>query len=168
MGWGLLLPRGWTGLLTFGGVFYGLLNTIRFSDTITVGSIIVASIVIVAGGVVTFRNNMRTFWRNLAEERAEQIKVLEEHGREREIHMAQLQEQSKVELGRVLEEQREIRHELKAQLAAAVATLRAEQQKTDLSAVLEELANHHREAMANMETGLERQTRMLDLLQARE
>ncbi len=167
MGWGLLIPRGWAGMLTLGGVGWGLVSTVRFSDTVTVGSIIVASMVIVAGGVITFRNNMRTFWRNLAEERAEQIKVLEEHARERELHLAHMQEQWKAELAKTVEEQREVRHELKAQLAAAVANLRVEQAKTDLSAVLEESAKHHKEAMANMEMGLERQTRMLDLLEAR-
>jgi hypothetical protein len=73
MDWGLLIPKGWPGLLAVAGVISGVVGGIRLSDTLTIGSILVASAVVIAGGIFSFRNNMRTFWRNLAEERQEQI-----------------------------------------------------------------------------------------------
>ena len=167
MGWGLLIPRGWPGVLTIGGVLYGLIGSIRLEDTVTIGSILVAAVVIIAGGVFTFKNNMRTFWRNLAEERAEQIKVLEQHGHEKDVRIAELQEHARVDLAKVADEQRTVRHELKNQIAALTASLRIEQEKTDLSALVDQLAIQHREAMERMEEGLNRQARMLELLETR-
>jgi sensor histidine kinase YesM len=164
MGWSALLPQGWTGLLAFFGVISGLVATVRFSDTITIGSIVVASMVVVAGGIFTFRNNMRTFWRNLAEERQEQIKVLEEHAREREEHMLELQEQYHAQLSETAEQQRLLRHELKNELVSVKALLAVEHSKTDLSALLDLLARQHDEAMQKMEAGMERQMRILGLL----
>jgi murein L,D-transpeptidase YcbB/YkuD len=146
-GWGLLVPKGWAGVLAVGGVIWGVLGAIRFQDTITVGSILIAALVIVAGGVFTFRNNMRTFWRNLAEERAEQIKVLEQRGQEKDAQIIQLQEAAKAELAKTADEQRAIRHELKNQIAELRASLRVEQTKTDLTSLLEQLATQHAEAM---------------------
>jgi sensor histidine kinase YesM len=164
MGWGALLPQGWPGLLASFGVISGLFATIRFSDTVTIGSIIVASLVVIAGGVFSFRNNMRTFWRNLAEERQEQIKVLEDHAREREEHMLELQEQYHVQLAETAEQQRLLRHDLKNELASVKALLALEHSKTDLSALLDLLARQHDEAMQRMNTGMENQTRILGLL----
>jgi glutaminase len=152
------------GLLTSCGVISGLVATIHFSDTVTIGSIIVASLVVIAGGVFSFRNNMRTFWRNLAEERAEQIKVLEEHARQREEHMLELQEQNHAQLAETAEQQGLLRHELKNELAAVKALLAVEHSKTDLSALLDLLARQHDEAMQKMEAGMERQMRILGLL----
>jgi hypothetical protein len=166
MGWGLLIPKGWAGVLTISGVTYGLISTIHFSDTITVGSIIVASLVVIAGGIFTFRNNMRTFWRNLAEERQEQIRVLEDHGLEKDAKIAALQEHAKAEFAKTADEQRAIRHELKNQIAELTATLRVEREKTDLTALVEQLAVQHREAMDRMDEGLRRQTQILDILEA--
>jgi uncharacterized membrane protein YccC len=164
MGWDLLIPKGWSGLLAVSGVIYGVFGTVRFSDTVTIGSIIVASLVVIAGGVFSFRNNMRTFWRNLAEERQEQIKVLEEHAREREEHMLELQEQYHEQLATSAEQQRLLRHELKNELVAVKALLAVEHSKTDLSALLDLLARQHDEAMQRMNTGMENQTRILGLL----
>jgi sensor histidine kinase YesM len=164
MGWGLLLPQGWPGLFVLVGVGSGLVGAVRFSDTITIGSIVVASMVVVAGGIFTFRNNMRTFWRNLAEERQEQIKVLEEHAREREEHMLELQEQYHAQLAETAEQQRLLRHELKNELVSVKALLAVEHSKTDLSALLDLLARQHDEAMQRMNTGMENQTRILGLL----
>jgi flagellar basal body-associated protein FliL len=151
-------------MLAISGVAYGLLNTIRASDTITIGSIIVASLVVIAGGVFSFRNNMRTFWRNLAEERQEQIKVLEEHAHDRENQMLELQDQYHVQLAEAAEQQRLLRHELKNELAAVKALLAVEHSKTDLSSLLDLLARQHDEAMQKMRTGMENQTRILGLL----
>jgi sensor histidine kinase YesM len=151
-------------MLAISGVAYGLLNTIRVSDTITIGSIVMASLVIVAGGIFSFRNNMRTFWRNLAEERQEQIKVLEEHAHDRENQMLELQDQYHVQLAEAAEQQRLLRHELKNELAAVKALLAVEHSKTDLSSLLDLLARQHDEAMQKMRTGMENQTRILGLL----
>jgi sensor histidine kinase YesM len=164
MGWGLLLPKGWSGLLAAFGVISGLIGAVRFSDTVTIGSIIVASLVVIAGGVFSFRNNMRTFWRNLAEERQEQIKVLEDHAHERENQMLEQQEQYHVQLAEAAEQQQLLRHELKNELASVKALLAVEHSKTDLSALLDLLARQHDEAMKRMETGMQNQGRILGLL----
>jgi flagellar basal body-associated protein FliL len=164
MGWDLLLPKGWSGALASFGVVTGLVGTVRFSDTITIGSIVVASLVVVAGGIFSFRNNMRTFWRNLAEERQEQIKVLEDHAHEREAQVLELQEQYHVQLAEAAEQQRLLRHDLKGELASVKALLALEHSKTDLSALLDLLARQHDESMLRMETGMENQKRILGLL----
>jgi sensor histidine kinase YesM len=161
MGW---VPQGWPGLLALVGVTSGLIGAVRFSDTVTIGSIIVASLVVIAGGVFSFRNNMRTFWRNLAEERAEQIKVLEDHAHERENQMLELQDQYHVQLAEAAEQQRLLRHELKNELAAVKALLAVEHSKTDLTALLDLLSRQHDEAMQRMRTGMENQARILGLL----
>jgi len=139
LGW--LIPRSITSILAYGSSLVALLAQIQFSNTITVGSIIVAALVVIASGLFTLRNNMRSFWRNLAEERGEEIKVLEKHLREREDARAQ-----------DAEEQRAIRHELKNQIAELNANLRVEQTKTDLSALIELLAKQHTEAMTQFST----------------
>jgi sensor histidine kinase YesM len=164
MGWDLLIPKGWTGVLASFGVISGLIGAVRFSDTVTIGSIIVASLVVIAGGVFSFRNNMRTFWRNLAEERQEQIKVLEEHAHERENQMLELQDQYHEQLAKAAEQQRLLRHELKNELASVKALLAVEHSKTDLSSLLELLARQHDEAMQKMKTGMDNQARILGLL----
>jgi Flp pilus assembly pilin Flp len=51
-------------------------SSVSFSNTIGLGSIITAAIVVVAAGVFTLRNNLKSFWKTLAEERGEQVKVL--------------------------------------------------------------------------------------------
>jgi flagellar basal body-associated protein FliL len=139
-------------------------STIGVSNTITIGSIIVASLVVVAGGIFSFRNNMRTFWRNLAEERQEQIKVLEEHAHDRENQMLELQDQYHAQLAEAAEQQRLLRHELKNELASVKALLAVEHSKTDLSSLLELLARQHDEAMQKMKTGMDNQARILGLL----
>jgi sensor histidine kinase YesM len=166
MGWGLLLPKGWPGLFAVVTVIYGLIGAIKFSDTITIGSIIVASMVVVAGGIFSFRNNMRTFWRNLAVERQEEIKVLTDKLTESEERYRELQAQSRTEAEKIAEEQRSIRHDLKAQLATAQKLLEIEHAKTDLSSLMEQLGSQHHEAMRRMQEGLDRQGRMLQILES--
>jgi hypothetical protein len=119
---------------------------------------------VIAGGVFSFRNNMRTFWRNLAEERQEQIRVLEEHAHDRETQVLELQEQYHVQLAEASEQQRHLRHELKTELASVKALLAVEHSKTDLSALLDLLARQHDAAMQRMEEGMENQKRILGLL----
>lgn len=164
MGWGLFVPRGWAGLLALSGTAWGIISAVHFSDTITVGSIIVASLVVIAGGVFTFRNNMRTFWRNLAEERQAQIAVLEQRLADSEERLRNLQEEARVQMAEAMNEQRIIRHDLKAQLAAADKLLAAEHAKTDLTGLMEQLAAQHSEAMGKVVAGLHKQDRILELL----
>jgi hypothetical protein len=122
--------------------------------------------VVVAGGIFSFRNNMRTFWRNLAVERQEEIKVLIDKLGESEERYRELQTQARSEAERIAEEQRSIRHDLKAQLAAVNKLLEAEHAKTDLSALMEQLGSQHHDAMQRMEAGLARQGRILQILEA--
>lgn len=157
----LLIPKGWA--LAVWGVS-GILAVVQFSNTITVGSIVIAAAVVVLAGVFTLRNNVRSFWRGLAEERAEKITSLEQVVKERETQVRILQEQSRAEMASYAEEQRIVRHELKNQLAAAMATLQVEQAKTDLSALLELLAKQHSEAMAGIAEGLGKQDELIRVL----
>ena len=164
--WGLLIPKGWAGFVVIGGVTSGILANISFSDTVTLGSILTAALVVIAGGIFSFRNNMRTFWRNLAVERQEEIKVLTRKLAESEDRYRDLQQQAREEATHIAEEQRSIRHDLKAQLAASQKLLEIEHSKTDLTALMEQLGRQHTDAMQHMQEGLERQTRMLHLLES--
>ncbi len=110
----------------------------------------VAALVIVLGGLFTLRNNLRTFWRDLALERAEHITSLEHTVKERDQKILALQEQGRVDMLKLTEEQRVVRHELKNELAAATAALHAERAKTDLSVILELLARQHTELMEKL------------------
>lgn len=164
--WGLLAPKGLAGVIVVFGIVSGVLANISFSDTVTLGSILTAALVVIAGGIFSFRNNMRTFWRNLAVERQEEITILNQKLAESEERYRDLQEQARDEAQHIAEEQRSIRHDLKAQLAAAQHLLEVEHGKTDLSSLMHQLSQQHHDAMARMEEGLERQTRMLRLLEA--
>lgn len=123
---------------------------LEFSNTVTVGSIIVAASITVASGLFTLRNNLRSFWRGLAEERAEQIESLEHTIKERDQKIHDLQEQGRLDLLKLAEEQRVLRHELKNELAAVNAQLAAERAKTDLTALIELLGHQHTEMMEQL------------------
>lgn len=169
--WGLLAPKGWGITAWIVGALIPVLANIHFSNTITSGSIIVSCFVIVLAGVFTLRNNLRSFWKGLAEERAEQIVSLEEHLKERNAQIEALQKETKESLMAFAEEQRIVRHELKNQLAAAQASLQVEQAKTDLSALAgqlsslaNQLAEQHLEAMGKIVEGLKMQESILQLV----
>jgi ABC-type multidrug transport system fused ATPase/permease subunit len=164
--WGLLIPKGWAGLLIATGALGSLLASIDFTSTVTLGSVLTAAVVVIASGIFSFRNNMKSFWRNLAVERQEEIKVLTEKLSESEERYRELQTQSREEAMRIAEEQRSVRHDLKGQLAAVNKLLEAEHAKTDLSALMEQLSTQHHDAMQRMEEGLKRQGRMLQILEA--
>jgi len=165
--WGLLAPKGLAGVAIVCGVISGILANVTFADTITLGSILTAAIVVIAGGIFSFRNNMRTFWRNLAVERQEEIKVLTEKLAESEDRYRDLQQQARDEAAHIAEEQRSIRHDLKAQLAAANRLLEAEHAKTDLTSLMDQLGKQHDEAMRRMEEGLAKQGEILGVLNSR-
>lgn len=90
----------------------------------TVVSIVTASAIVVLGGLFTLRNNLKTFWKERAEELDAKVKVLEEHA-----------EQKLQERAQFAEEQRELRHKLKNELATAQAQLEVERAKHDMTAV---------------------------------
>ena len=117
--WHILIPHT-KGLV----VVAALVAAITVHDTVSLGSILVAAGVIVAGGVFTLRNNLKSFWKNLAEERGEQVKQLE-----KELH------DKGVEMAAFAEDQRNQRHQLKTELATVTAQLAVEAAKHDLSTV---------------------------------
>lgn len=164
--WGLLIPKGWAGLLIAASAIGSLLASIDFTSTVTLGSVLTAAVVVIASGIFSFRNNMKSFWRNLAVERQEEIKVLTDKLSDSEERYRELQQQSREEAMRIAEEQRSVRHDLKGQLAAVNKLLEAEHAKTDLSALMEQLGSQHHDAMQRMEEGLMRQGRMLQILEA--
>lgn len=112
---------------------------LQFGETVSVTAIIVAALVVVLGGIFTLRNNMRSFWRDLAEERKAQNDQLEEEVREKQNELLELERRHNADLLKVSEEQREIRHGLKTKLADMGHQLDLERAKHDLSAVTERL-----------------------------
>lgn len=103
-------------------------GSVSYSDTIGLGSIIVTAVVIIAAGLFTLRNNLKTFWKNLAEERGTQVIELEKHLKDATAERAAFEG-----------EQREIRHQLKNELAAVRAQLAVETQNRDLTKVYDGL-----------------------------
>jgi len=117
--------------LGFGAVFMtsaGLLWTINFSDTITLGSVLLAIIVLVVAALFTIRSKIATIWREEAEgERARAERLDEQLGQEKESR-ALFERQ-----------QQEIRHDLKDELATCKAQLKAMEARTDLTVALREI-----------------------------
>lgn len=159
--WGMLAPKGWA-LVAWGVAV--VVASVQFESTVTVGSLLVAALVVVLGGVFTLRNNLRSFWKDLAEERAEKIAALEEEAHD--AHAAHLEaiQTAKSEMIEYAEEQRTIRHELKNEIVALKATLQVEQAKTDLSALMQQLSEQHTEAMNLIGQGLDKQSEIIGLL----
>ncbi len=110
------------GLLTSAGVVFA----IDFNHTITLGSILTALIVIAIAGVFTVRSKIATIWREEAEgERAAKQRIEEALAKERADRL-------------VFErQQQEIRHDLKGEVVALKAQLKAVEAKTDLTVALE-------------------------------
>jgi Flp pilus assembly pilin Flp len=109
--------------------------SLGLGETVSVGSIFVAATVVVLGGLLTLRNNLKTFWKNLAEERGEQVKVLEQEVRDQAATILDNQRVAAEEMIRQNEEQRELRHTLKGQVAELAHKLQLEEAKHDLSSV---------------------------------
>jgi len=124
--WKLLIPHGVHG---WGGVaILGAAAGISFHDTVNLGSVILALGLVIAAGVFSLRNNLKSVWKNLAEERGEQVKQLE-----REIH------DKMVEMAAFAEDQRGLRHQLKNELATQGAQLEIERAKHDMTQVFDRL-----------------------------
>ncbi len=110
------------GLLTSAGVVFA----VDFNHTITLGSILTAFIVIAIAGVFTVRSKIATIWRQEAEgERAAKQRLEEALAAERADRL-------------VFErQQQEMRHDLKGEVVALKAQLKAVEAKTDLTVALE-------------------------------
>lgn len=91
------------------------------------GAITAAAVVIVAG-LFTLRNSIRSFWKEQALERGEKIKALQAEA-----------EASLKERAAFAEQQRELRHALKNDLAVAQAQLDSELAKHDFTALYSRL-----------------------------
>ncbi len=110
------------GLLTSAGVVFA----IDFNHTITLGSILTAFVVIAIAGVFTVRSKIATIWRQEAEgERAAKQRLEEALAAERADHLT------------FERQQQEIRHDLKGEVVALKAQLKAVEAKTDLTVALE-------------------------------
>jgi uncharacterized protein YoxC len=129
----------------------GAIAVVHFGQTISVTAIIVAAAVVVLGGVFTLRNNMRSFWRDLAEERKEQIAQLEDEVRVKGTEQLEMERRHNAEMLKVSDEQREIRHALKTKLAEMGHLLDIEKAKHDLTAVTEHLDSLDRLALSRGE-----------------
>ncbi len=107
---------------------FGVVFAVDFNNTITTGSILIAFIIAVAAGAFTVRSKIATVWRQEAEgEKAKAARVEDMLVKER--------------ADRVLLErqQQELRHDLKGEVVALKAQLKAVEAKTDLTAALESI-----------------------------
>ncbi len=111
-----------TGLLAGVGVVF----SVDFNNTITTGSILIAFIIAVAAGSFTVRSKIATVWRQEAEGERAKADRLEE--------MLTKERADRVLLER---QQQELRHDLKGEVVALKAQLKAVEAKTDLTAALE-------------------------------
>ena len=104
----------------------GAVATVKFSDQITLGSIIATCAVLIVAGLVTIRSRIAKVWREEAE--GEKAKA------------ERLQADLEAERAARLEfekQQQELRHDLKDELAGVKAANAVLEAKTDLSSALE-------------------------------
>ncbi len=105
---------------------------------------ILGAIIVLIGAYFALRNNLRTYWKEVAAERAAQIAELEQRLVVKAEELIVLQAAHAAEMLEFAEEQRVIRHELKAALATTQNALTLEMAKHDLSAVVVKLDALHR------------------------
>lgn len=129
----------------------------NFSNTITLGSIILGIVVLVVAALFTIRSNVAKIWREEAE-----------GWKSSALHERELREKSVLDRARELDEERDVRHALKNELAATKADLAVEKAKPDLSLIVEQSKENYANAMRDitaMVTGIvETQNQMLDVL----
>jgi hypothetical protein len=122
----LILVHKTLGLFAIFVTSAGVLAVVDFSQTITLGSILIAFIILVVSGVFTVRSRIATIWRQEAEgERAAKERLEEELADERV---------SRVEFEK---QQQELRHDLKDQISGLKSQLKVMEARTDLTAALE-------------------------------
>lgn len=97
-----------------------------FRSQVTLGSIIVAALILAVAGLTTIRSKIANIWKEEAEgERAAKERLQEELNAEK-LSRAEFEK-----------EQQELRHDLKDKIAELSAQLRVMEAKTDLSSVLD-------------------------------
>lgn len=104
----------------------GVLAVIDFSSTITLGSILIGVVVVVVAGLFTIRSNIANIWRQDAEGQRLAKERLQEELIEARASRAKFDR-----------EQQELRHDIKDELAACKAQLKAMEAKTDLTVALD-------------------------------
>ena len=112
----------------------GIVAEIDFNHTITLGSILIVGVIAGLAGFFTIRSKIAEVWR------------LEAEGQRvaKETAEAELDREKQRRL-KFEREQQELRHDLKAELAACKAQLKATEARTDLTAALEaikEMSEH--------------------------
>lgn len=113
------------GLLSSLG-FVGLAAEIDFSHTITLGSVLVAFVVLAIAGIFTLRSKIANVWR----QEAEGERALRERAQE-ELNNARQERQS------FEREQQELRHALKNEVVGLKAQIKVLESRTDLSSALD-------------------------------
>jgi hypothetical protein len=104
----------------------GVFTAVDFSHTITLGSVLLAFIVIAVSGVFTVRSRIANIWRQEAEgERAAKERLQEEL------------DEARASRALFERKQQELRHDLKDELAGLRAHIKVMEAKTDLSIALE-------------------------------
>jgi hypothetical protein len=132
----LLLPRLPVSGSAVAAILASAFYSAHLNDVVGLGSILVAAVVVIVAGVFTLRNNLKSFWKTLAEERGEQVKVLEAELRTKAQELLDAQVHHTEQMAAFAEEQREVRHQLKTDLATLRGQLTVEQAKHDLSTVI--------------------------------
>lgn len=166
----LLLPKGMVLVYWTVGTGSWIGVSASYHDTITLGSVVIAAVVAVLGGIFTLRNNLKSFWRDLAEERAEQIKSLEERLKTSTEALVEAQINHTKEMASFAEEQREVRHQLKTELATTKGQLEVEKAKHDFTQVFEGITKietmfaSRAEVFGRMVASMEHQGETLDLV----
>jgi hypothetical protein len=119
----------------------------NFSGTITLGSILLGIIVLVVAALFTIRSNVASVWRQEAEGYKSKAD----------------------ELQKQIDRERDVRHELKNELAAARAQLVIAESRPDLSVIVEMATEHYSTAMKDVTRMFEgvttTQAQMLEVLQ---
>ena len=122
----LILIHKMLGHLAIVSAFAGSIIAVDFKDQVTLGSVVVAALIVIAAGFFTMRSKIADIWREEAEgQRLAKERCQEELAEER-LSRSEFEKQ-----------QQDIRHELKNQNATLVAQLKLLEAKTDLSAALE-------------------------------
>lgn len=141
---------------------------LKFGQTISVTAIVVSALVVVLGGLFTLRNNIRSFWRDLAEERGAQVVELEAEVRELNAKLLASQHAHAEQILAEANAQRELRHQLKGEVATLQHQLELESAKHDLSSVtarlkaLEDLAVQRAAMFDRLDHTTERLAGLLD------
>lgn len=111
----------------------------NFSSTITLGSIVLGVLVLVVAGFFTVRANIARVWHENYD--AEVVKRKQAEDRVEELLN---------ELHRERDEQAELRHSLKDEIATAKALLEVEKLKPNLGVIVEMATEHYATAMRDV------------------